>query len=49
MSVWQWRKIRNCHGNVLRKVMDAKLQDEFILILLEIEKVFEREAEKWKM
>lgn len=42
-------KIRNCHGNVLRKVMDAKLQDEFILILLEIEKVFEREAEKWKM
>ena len=43
------KKIRNCHGNVLRRVIDAKLQYEFMLILLEIEKVFEREAEKWKM
>ena len=42
------KRIRNCHGDTLKRVMDAKLRDEFILILSKIESVCERGVQNGK-
>ncbi|NBH82724.1 hypothetical protein D7X88_07665 [bacterium C-53] len=42
------KRIRNCHGDTLKRVMDAKLQDEFIVILSKIERMCERGTQNEK-
>lgn len=36
------KRIRNCHGEILKKVMNAELQDECREILLEIKREYDR-------
>lgn len=42
------KRIRNCHGEILKKVMNAALQDECRAILLEIERECNRKAKNGK-
>ena len=42
------KRIRNCHGEILKKVMNAKLQDECRAILLEIERACNGKAQNGK-
>lgn len=42
------KRIRNCHGEILKKVMNAVLQDECRAILLEIERECNRKAKNGK-
>lgn len=39
------KRIRNCHGVLIKKVMNAELQEECRVILLEIEKEYVRKVE----
>lgn len=41
------KRIRNCHGEILNKVMNARLQDECRAILLEVKRECDRKAKKW--
>lgn len=42
------KRIRNCHGEILKKVMNAALQDECRAILFEIERECNRKAKNGK-
>lgn len=41
------KKIRNCHGEILKKVMNAELQDECREILLEIKREYDRNGKRY--
>lgn len=42
------KRLRNCHGGILKEVINAKLQDECREILLELEKEYERKVKNGK-
>lgn len=41
------KRIRNCHGEILKKVINAELQDEFREILLEIKRECDRNGKRY--
>ena len=41
------KRIRNCHGEILKKVMNAELQDECREILLEIKREYDRNGKRY--
>ena len=42
------KRIRNCHGEILKKVMNAELQDECREILLEIKREYDRNGKRYQ-
>ena len=41
------KRIRNCHGEIIKKVMNAELQDECREILLEIKREYDRNGKRY--
>lgn len=42
------RRIRNCHGTILKQVLDAKMQDDCRRILYEISRIYDRKGKNGK-